>query len=86
MIVSDDQGFNDVSFHGGDIRTPNLDRIAHEGVELDRFYVCPVCSPTRAGLLTGRYAIRFGMQRGVNRPRRGRCSRSSTSTVRRALP
>ena len=68
VIVSDDQGFNDVSFHGGEIKTPAIDRIAQEGVELDRFYVCPVCSPTRAGLLTGRYAIRFGMQRGVNRP------------------
>ena len=68
LIVSDDQGWADVSFHGGAIRTPNIDRIAREGVELDRFYVCPVCSPTRAGLMTGRYAIRFGMQRAVCRP------------------
>ncbi len=68
MIVSDDQGWADVSFHGGTIRTPNIDRIAHEGVELDRFYACPVCTPTRAGLVTGRYAIRFGMQRAVCRP------------------
>ncbi|MBI1356492.1 MAG: sulfatase-like hydrolase/transferase [Acidobacteria bacterium] len=68
LIVSDDQGWNDVSFHGGEIRTPNIDRIAREGVQLDRFYVCPVCSPTRAGMLTGRYPIRFGMQRAVCRP------------------
>ena len=68
LIVSDDQGWNDVGFHGGEIRTPNLDRIASDGVELDRFYACPVCSPTRAGLATGRYAIRFGMQRAVCRP------------------
>lgn len=68
LIVSDDQGWRDVGFHGGEIRTPNLDRIASEGVELDRFYACPVCSPTRAGLMTGRYAIRFGMQRAVCRP------------------
>lgn len=68
LIVSDDQGWNDVSFHGGEIRTPNIDRIAKEGVELDRFYVCPVCTPTRAGMLTGRYPIRFGMQRAVCRP------------------
>ncbi len=68
LIVSDDQGWNDVSFHGGEIPTPNIDRIATEGVELDRFYVCPVCTPTRAGLMTGRYPIRFGMQRAVCRP------------------
>ncbi|MEZ5367470.1 MAG: sulfatase-like hydrolase/transferase, partial [Bryobacterales bacterium] len=68
LIVSDDQGWNDVGFHGGEIRTPNLDRIASQGVELNRFYACPVCSPTRAGLATGRYPIRFGMQRAVCRP------------------
>ena len=68
LILADDLGWNDVSFHGGDIPTPNVDRIASEGVELDRFYACPVCSPTRAGLMTGRYPIRFGMQRAVCRP------------------
>ncbi len=68
LIVSDDQGWADVSYHGGAVRTPNIDRIAREGVELDRFYACPVCTPTRAGLMTGRYPIRFGMQRAVCRP------------------
>lgn len=68
LILADDLGWNDVGFHGGDIPTPNIDRIAQEGVELDRFYACPVCSPTRAGLMTGRYPIRFGMQRAVCRP------------------
>lgn len=68
LIVADDLGWNDVSYHGGDIPTPSIDRIANEGVELDRFYACPVCSPTRAGLMTGRYPIRFGMQRAVCRP------------------
>ena len=68
LIVSDDQGWNDVGYHGSEVRTPHIDRLAREGVELDRFYACPVCTPTRAGLLTGRYAIRFGMQRAVNRP------------------
>ena len=68
VILADDLGWNDVSFHGGDIPTPNVDRIAFEGVQLDRFYACPVCSPTRAGLMTGRYPIRFGMQRAVCRP------------------
>ena len=68
LILADDLGWNDVSYHGGDIPTPAIDRIATEGVELDRFYACPVCSPTRAGLMTGRYPIRFGMQRAVCRP------------------
>lgn len=61
VIVIDDLGWNDVSYHGGPIPTPNIDRLAKEGVELDRFYVCPFCSPTRAGLMTGRYPQRFGM-------------------------
>ncbi len=68
LILADDLGWSDVSFHGGAIPTPSIDRIAAEGVELDRFYACPVCSPTRAGLMTGRYPIRFGMQRAVCRP------------------
>ena len=68
LILADDLGWNDVSYHGGEIPTPNIDIIASEGVELDRFYACPVCSPTRAGLMTGRYPIRFGMQRAVCRP------------------
>ena len=68
LIIADDLGWNDVSYHGGEIPTPSVDRIASEGVELDRFYACPVCSPTRAGLMTGRYPIRFGMQRAVCRP------------------
>lgn len=68
LIVTDDQGFADVGFRGSPIATPNIDRLAGEGVVLNRFYACPVCSPTRAGLMTGLYPIRFGMQRAVNRP------------------
>ena len=60
ILVADDLGWADVSFHGQQIETPNLDRLASEGVELSRFYVCPICSPTRAGLMTGRYPIRYG--------------------------
>ena len=65
LIVADDLGWRDVSFNGGDIATPHIDRIAAEGVRLDRFYVAPICSPTRAGLMTGRHPIRYGMMRGV---------------------
>ena len=68
IIVADDLGWADVSFHGQEIRTPHIDRLAREGVELSRFYVAPVCSPTRAGLMTGRYPIRYGLMRTVVPP------------------
>ena len=65
VIVADDLGWRDVSFNGGDVATPNIDRIANEGARLNRFYVAPVCAPTRTGLMTGHYPIRYGMMRGV---------------------
>jgi arylsulfatase A-like enzyme len=62
LIITDDQGFGDVAIHGNDkIRTPNMDRIAREGVRFTQFQVCPVCSPTRSSLLTGRYNYRTGV-------------------------
>jgi arylsulfatase B len=67
-IIADDLGWNDVGFHGSDIRTPNIDRLARESVVLDRFYVTPICSPTRAGVLTGLYPFRFGIWGGVVSP------------------
>lgn len=62
VILTDDQGYADVGFNGSkDIPTPHIDRIANEGVRFDRGYVSfPVCGPSRAGLLTGRYQSRFG--------------------------
>lgn len=68
ILLADDLGWTDVSFHGGNIATPNIDRIAAEGADLRRFYVAPVCSPTRAGLMTGRYPIRYGAMRAVYPP------------------
>lgn len=62
-IVADDLGWKDVGFHGAtDIATPNLDRLAREGARLERFYVQPMCTPTRAALMTGRYPFRYGLQ------------------------
>ncbi len=62
VILSDDQGYADAGFQGSkDCPTPNLDRLAREGVRCTRGYVtAPVCSPSRAGLMTGRYQQRFG--------------------------
>ncbi len=68
ILLADDLGWTDVTFHGGNIPTPNIDSIAVEGVELARYYVHPVCSPTRAGLLTGRYPIRYGSMKAVYPP------------------
>ncbi|GAB5559312.1 MAG: hypothetical protein SynsKO_09590 [Synoicihabitans sp.] len=70
LIVADDLGYADVGFHGSDIQTPHLDRLAATGVSLEQFYVAPMCSPTRAGLMTGRYPLRFGMMRAVIPPQR----------------
>lgn len=62
IILTDDQGWGDLSMHGNtNIRTPNIDSLAQAGVRFDRFYVSPVCSPTRASLLTGRYHPRSGI-------------------------
>jgi len=62
VILSDDQGWGDLSLHGNDvIDTPNIDALAREGARLQHFYVQPVCSPTRAELLTGRYHPRGGV-------------------------
>lgn len=68
FLLADDLGWSDVSYHGGEIKTPNLDQLAARGAKLEQFYVQPVCSPTRAALLTGRYPMRHGLQVGVVRP------------------
>ncbi len=60
FIVADDLGWSDVGWHGGFSKTPHLDRLVREGVELDQHYVQPVCTPTRAALMSGLYPGRFG--------------------------
>jgi len=62
IILADDLGWGDVGFHGSEIKTPNIDQLAKEGVELTRYYTAPICSPTRAGLMTGRYPNRVGIR------------------------
>ncbi len=62
IFLTDDQGYADVGFNGNEIIiTPELDRLSKEGLTFDRCYTSPVCSPTRAGLLTGRYPTRAGV-------------------------
>src|SRR5687767_5921301 len=62
LIVADDLGWSDVGWHGGFSKTPNMDKLVREGVELDQHYVQPVCTPTRTALMSGRYPGRFGPQ------------------------
>ena len=62
VILTDDQGWGDISLHGNpNIETPHIDSLARDGAQLRNFYVCPVCSPTRAEFLTGRYHARMGV-------------------------
>ncbi len=68
ILVADDLGWGDVGYHGSHIKTPHIDRLSEEGIRLTRFYVAPVCSPTRAGLLTGMYPNRFGIRETVIPP------------------
>lgn len=68
FILADDLGSHDVGWRGSDIKTPNLDALAAKGARLNQHYVQPLCSPTRAALLTGRYPFRYGFQTGVVRP------------------
>ena len=65
FILADDLGWKDVGFHASDIKTPNIDKLAETGARLEAFYVQPMCTPTRAALMTGRYPFRYGLQTAV---------------------
>ncbi len=68
FILSDDQGFADIGYRSREVVTPHLDALAAGGVRLEQFYVQPVCTPTRAALMTGLYPLRLGLQLGVIKP------------------
>ncbi len=62
VILTDDQGWGDLSMNGNvSIETPHIDRLAKDGARFERFFVSPVCSPTRAEFLTGRHHVRCGV-------------------------
>lgn len=62
FIMADDLGNADLGYRGGQVVTPNIDKLAQEGVRLESFYGEPVCTPSRAALMTGRYPMRYGLQ------------------------
>lgn len=59
LILADDFGWNDVGYHGSEIRTPHLDHLSERGVRLENYYVQPLCTPSRNQLMTGRYQVRI---------------------------
>ncbi|XP_047480227.1 arylsulfatase B-like [Penaeus chinensis] len=69
LIVADDLGWNDVSWHNPQVLTPHLENLARTGVILEQSYVQPICTPTRSALLTGRYPFTLGRQHGVLWPK-----------------
>ena len=77
VIIADDAGWNDVGYNGSEVQTPNLDLLAKSSVRLDRFYVNPTCSPTRASFLTGMPASRMG----IVAPIAGRSEKKLPDTV-----
>ena len=62
FIMADDLGNADLGYRGGGVKTPNIDKLANEGVRLESFYGQQVCTPSRAALMTGRYPMRYGLQ------------------------
>eukprot|EP01084_Bolivina_argentea_P040821 75349_1 len=82
IIVADDLGWNDVGYHGAtNAYTPNIDSLLNEALEFDRFYAYPLCAPTRATLMTGRYTHKLGMQHLIGLTDRMACGiEQSTST------
>ncbi len=68
IILADDLGWGDLGYTGSSIKTPHIDKFSESGIKLTRFYTAPICSPTRAGLLTGMYPSRFGIRENVIPP------------------
>lgn len=66
FVIVDDLGWADVGFHGSEIETPNLDRLARSGVEFGQHYATPTCSPTRTAIMSGRFPGRYGVTAPTN--------------------
>ena len=61
LLIADDAGWHDVGYNGSEIQTPNIDHLAGQGVQMEQFYACPTCSPTRASILMGCPPSRYGI-------------------------
>lgn len=81
FILADDLGWADVGYHGSKIKTPNIDKLANNGVRFEQHYVAPTCTPTRVGFISGRYPSRFG----VTAPAYGKIFDDDTVTLASSL-
>ncbi len=61
VIIPDDLGWSDVGYHGSEIKTPNIDKLANAGLRFNQYYVMPTCTPTRVSLMTGKFPSRYGV-------------------------
>ena len=84
-IFADEYGFNDVGYHGSEIKTPVLDRLAREGVILENYHVQPISTPTRSTFLTGKYQMHNGLQHGVIYPSQPNCVPLEDRTIAQKL-
>ena len=60
FILADDYGFNDIGYHGSEIKTPQMDQLSSDGIRLQNYYVQPICTPSRSQLMSGKYQIQIG--------------------------
>ncbi len=86
LMNADDLGWNDVGWHNDEVRTPVLDKLVAEGVEIDHLYTAPVCTPSRASLMTGMYPFNTGMQHSVLFPGTPNCVPTDTPMIQELLP